>query len=48
MSVYHQDLQMFDIKLNQCIVLSNFHPLEIVDRNSETQLEVGEKWNNLI
>ena len=26
----------------------NFHPLEVVDRGSETQLEVGENLNNLI
>ena len=23
--------------------MSNFHPLEVVDRGSETQLQVGEK-----
>ena len=30
-------LEMFGLKLN-----SNFHPLEVVDRGSETQLQVGE------
>ena len=25
--------------------LSNFHPLEVVGRGSETQLQVGENWN---
>ena len=35
----HQDLQMFGLKLNK---LSNFHSLEVVDRDSETQLQVGE------
>ena len=34
----HQDLQMFSLKLNK---YSNFQPLEVVDRGSETQLEVG-------
>ena len=24
--------------------LNNFHPLEVVDRVSETQLQVGENW----
>ena len=28
--------------------MSNFHPLEVVDRGSETQLQVGEKLNYLI
>ena len=27
--------------------MSNFHPLEVVDRGSETQLQVGEKLNKL-
>ena len=31
---------MFGPKLNQ--YMSNFHPLEVVDRGSETQLQVGE------
>ena len=25
--------------------ISNFHPLEVVDRGSETQLQVGENLN---
>ena len=28
--------------------MSNFHPLEVVDRGSETQLQVGENSNYLI
>ena len=28
--------------------MGNFHPLEVVDRGSETQLQVGEKFNYLI
>ena len=28
--------------------ISNFHPLEVVGRGSETQLQVGEKLNYLI
>ena len=28
--------------------MSNFHPLEVVDRGSETQLQVGENLNYLI
>ena len=27
--------------------MSNFHPLEVVDRGSETQLQVGEDLNKL-
>ena len=27
--------------------MSNFHPLEVVSRGSETQLQVGEKLNEL-
>ena len=27
--------------------MSNFQPLEVVDRGSETQLQVAEKLNNL-
>ena len=33
----HQDLQIFDLHI------SNFHPLEVVCRGSDTQLQVGEK-----
>ena len=40
--VKHQDLQMFGVTLNNT---SNFHPLEVVDRGSETQLQVGENLN---
>ena len=28
--------------------MSNFHPLEVVARGSETQLQVGENLNDLI
>ena len=28
--------------------LSYFHPLEVVCRGSETQLQVGENWNTII
>ena len=34
----HQDLQIFVLQLNQ----SNFQPLEVVGRGSETQLQVAE------
>ena len=27
------------------MIMSNFHPLEVVDRGSETQLQVGENLN---
>ena len=27
--------------------MSNFHPLEVVNRGSETQLQVGEKLNKI-
>ena len=33
----YQDLQMFGIKL----IMSNFHPLEVVACGSETQLQAG-------
>ena len=33
---------MFSLKKN-----SNFHSLEVVGRGSETQLEVGENWNEV-
>ena len=41
----HQDLQMFGLKLNK--YMSNFHPLEVVGRGCETQLQVGENLNKL-
>ena len=34
---------MFGLKLN----MSNFHPLEVVGRGSETQLHVGENLNKI-
>ena len=42
----HQNLQMFDLKINK--YKSNLHPLEVVGRGSETQLQVGENLNYLI
>ena len=38
--IKHQDLQIFGPKLNK--YMSNFQPLEAVDRGSETQLQVAE------
>ena len=35
----HQYWQMLGVKLTN---MSNFHPLEVVGRVSETQLQVGE------
>ena len=37
--VFNQDWQMFGVKLNN---MSNFYPLEVVGRGSETQFQVGE------
>ena len=44
-----------NIKIIKCLVpnlanniMSNFHPLEVVGRGSETQLQVGENLNYLI
>ena len=41
-----------NIKICKCLVsnetnMSNFHPLEVVSRGSETQLQVGENVNDL-
>ena len=42
--VYEQkDLQIFLLKLNE--YMSNFQPLEVVGRGSETQLPLGENLN---
>ena len=38
---------MFDFKYNK-INMSDFQPLEVVCRGSETQLQVGENLNDLI
>ena len=38
----HQDLQMFGLKFKK---ESHFHPFEVVDRGSETQLQVGGNLN---
>ena len=35
---------MFGLKLTKC----HFHPLEVVGRGSETQLQVDEKLNYII
>ena len=40
----HQNLLIFVLKLNK---YSNVQPLEVVGRGSETQLQVGENFNNL-
>ena len=37
----HQELQMIGLKVNK-INMSNVHLLEVVDRGSETELQVGE------
>ena len=39
-----QMLQMFCLQIKQ-IIMSNFHPLEVVARGSETQLQVGGNLN---
>ena len=41
----HEDLQMVRLKLNK---YEYFHPIEVVGRGSETQLQVGENLNYLI
>ena len=41
----HQDLKMFGLKLNK--YMKNFHPLEVVSRCSETQLQVVEHLNKI-
>ena len=40
----HQDLQMFGLNLNK---YEFFYPLKVVNRGSETQLQVGKNLNNL-
>ena len=42
----HQDLQMLGHKIIEPNK-SNFHPLEVVDRVSETQLQVGGNLNKI-
>ena len=42
-----------DIKICKCLVsnqtnICNLHPLEVVCRGSETQLQVGENLNDLV
>ena len=39
----HHNLQIFALKTN----MSNFKPLEVVDRGSETKLQVLENLNKL-
>ena len=41
----HQDLQIFVVKLNKMI---NFQPLEVLDRGSETQRQVGDNLKKKI
>ena len=41
-----QDSQIFCLKLNK--YMSNFYPLEVVDRGSETQSDVVENVKDLI
>ena len=41
-----------NIKICRCLIsnlknMNNFHPLEVVGRDSETQLQVGENLNKL-
>ena len=43
---HDQDSQTFVLKLNK--YMSNFHPLEVVDRGSETQLQVDENLSKII
>ena len=43
--IKHQDLQMFDSNETN---ISNFQPLEVMCRGSETQLQVDENLNYLI
>ena len=38
---------MFGLKLNMLTNMSNFHPLEVMGRGSETQLQVGENVNEI-
>ena len=40
----YQDLKLFGLILNQYNV-SNFQPLELVGRGSETQAQIGENLN---
>ena len=42
----HQDMQMFDLKLNE--YMSNFQPIELVGRGSEAQVQVAENLYYLI
>ena len=41
------DVNQQDLKIGNLILsnLNNFHPFEVVDRVSETQLQVGENSN---
>ena len=43
----NQDLAIFDLKLNK-IIMSNFQPLDVVGRGSETQLRVGENFKKML
>ena len=42
------DVKIFKYLVSNWTNMSNFHPLEVVGRGSETQLQVGENLNYLI
>ena len=42
--INQQDLKIFDSHLSN---LNNIHSLEVVDRVSETQLQVGESYSQI-
>ena len=54
-NIFHQIKVHFfclNIRIYKCLVLnwaneSNFHPLEVVGRNGETQFHVGENVNSI-
>ena len=46
MCLKHEYLLIFCVKFNKYII--NFKPLEVVDRGSETLLQVAENCNYLI
>ena len=42
------NMKIFKYLLLNCTNMSNFHPLELVDRGSESQLQVGENLINYL
>ena len=42
-----RDINQQSLKIVNLILtnMNNFHPLEVVDRVSETQVQVDENWN---